>query len=140
MAYNIQTIFDNMDRMVKVKTRSEYEAYTNTFKERALTELKQVYEGDYATETKALVEDIFNTFVRRGKVRTNELISLNYFFIYYIFPTILSECPENGEAVCDALRDSYNTRFDANINYTTYDKLYDGFITKIFGIPIPGRN
>ena len=57
--------------------------------------------------------------------------------IYYVFPTILSE--ENGAAICDTLKDVWNSRFKCNISYTDYDSLMEGFQTKIFGIPI-GKN
>ena len=41
-------------------------------------------------------EDVFEGFKKFGKVRGADQMNLNYFMIYFVFPTILSE-EENGE-------------------------------------------
>lgn len=143
MKYNVGAIFDDATYMSKVKTKKEYENLTKNFKSNRLEYLKPLFESIDAAEDKAAVmtdetkqfsEDVFETFEKKGKVKGATQVTLNYFMIYYIFPTILSEREEDGKEICDALKGNWNATFKGcNIGYTDYDSIYKGFQTKIFG-------
>lgn len=143
MTYKIQEIFDNLAAMSRVKTKAGYESMTEDFKARNMANLQELFdhidnEGDKAAAMQTVAADFaqetFDTFAKRGKVKGTDQMNLSYFMIYYIFPTVLTARPEDGTAICDALKDAFNTRFKANISYTDYETLYNGFVTKIFGI------
>lgn len=139
MSYNVEKIFLDLARMSKVHSKADYEKYTKVFTDERYGELDDLVKADNLEEQCQLFcEDVFENYKKFGKVRGGDQMNLNYFMIFFVFPTILSN-EENGEAICDVLRDTWNKRFDCNVNYTDYDSLYDGFRTKIFGIPI-GKN
>ncbi|SDB31381.1 hypothetical protein SAMN02910298_01558 [Pseudobutyrivibrio sp. YE44] len=136
MSYNVNKIFEDVAYLSKVHTKKEYEAHTINFKEDRYGEFEALVKAsDVTAECKQFCEDVFAGFKKFGKVRGTDQMNLNYFMIYYVFPTILSE-EEKGQEICDNLKDVWNERFKCNINYTDYNSLYDGFQTKIFGIPI----
>lgn len=139
MGYNVEKIFEDCGYLSKVHSKKEYESHTNKFKADRYGELRNLVNAeDVAGETKIFCEDIFNAFKKFGKVRGADQMNLNYFMIYYVFPTILSE-EENGLVICDTIKDVWNAYFKCHISFTDYDNLMDGFQSKIFGIPI-GKN
>lgn len=139
MGYNIEKIFEDVAYLSKVHSKNDYESHTNRFKEDRYQELKALVEAsDVEAQAKVFCEDVFNSFKKFGKVRGAEMMNLNYFMIYYVFPTILSE-EEQGTEICDTLKAVWNDRFKSNISYTDYETLKEGFQTRIFGIPI-GKN
>ncbi len=139
MSYNVEKIFFNVAHMSKVHAKPAYEEMTREFKEDRYSEMSDlVHSQDVAKEAENFCEDVFEGFKKFGKVRGADQMNLNYFMIYFVFPTILSE-EENGEDICNILRDTWNKRFGCNINFTDYNTLYESFRTKIFGIPI-GKN
>ncbi len=139
MNYNVDKIFEDVAYLSKVHSKNEYEGNTRRFKLDRYEELSDlVHADDVETEAKRFCEDTFLAFKKFGKIRGAEQMNLNYFMIYYVFPTILCE-EQEGKVICDTLRDTWNTYFKCNINYTDYNTLYEGFQTKIFGIPI-GKN
>ena len=139
MGYNVNKIFEDVNYLSKVHSKKEYEAHTNKFKEDRYGELSTLVQAeDVQGECAKFCDDVFISFKKFGKVRGADLMNLNYFMIYYVFPTILAE-EENGKETCDILKDVWNNRFKSNISYTDYNTLMEGFQTKIFGIPI-GKN
>ncbi|MCR5581486.1 MAG: hypothetical protein K6F66_07835 [Pseudobutyrivibrio sp.] len=136
MEFNVVRIFEDVDRMSKVKTKKEYESYMNVFKSERLDMLKDYTEAeDKKAAAEVFCQAVEDEFKKFGKVRGGDMMNLNYFMIYFIFPAILSE-KEDGKESCDLLRDVWNDHFKASVNYTDYDSLMEGFRTKIFGIPI----
>lgn len=139
MSYNVNKIFEDVVYLSKVHSKSSYESNTNRFKEDRYPEFSDLVKADdVAAESQKFCEDVFLAFKKFGKVRAADLMNLNYFMIYYVFPTILCE-EQEGKVICDTLRDTWNSYFKSNINYTDYNTLYEGFQTKIFGIPV-GKN
>ena len=139
MSFEVRKIFEDLSHLSKVHTKKEYAAAMDMFRADRFSLLRDLTEsGDYAANSLVLCQDVQDEFKKFGKVRAAELMNLNYFMIYYVFPTILSE-EEKGAEICDTLRDVWNERFKCNINYTDYETLKEGFQTKIFGIPI-GKN
>ncbi|MCR5196666.1 MAG: hypothetical protein K6D38_10110 [Pseudobutyrivibrio sp.] len=139
MKYDIERIFDDYTFLGNVHTKAQYEDNTKLFLEKRYSGLKELVEAsDVASECQKFCQDVFETYKKFGKVRGRVQMNLNYFMIYYVFPSILTN-EENGKDICDALKDAWNQNFKCNINYTDYNTLYDGFQMKIFGIPI-GKN
>ena len=139
MGYNIEKIFEDHAYLSKVHSKGEYEAHTMKFKSDRYDLLASLVNADdVSAECQQFCEDVFLKFKKLGRIRGAEQMNLNYFMIYYVFPTILSE-EEKGEEICNTLRDTWNSRFKCNISYTDYETLFEGFQTRIFGIPI-GKN
>ena len=75
------------------------------------------------------------TFEKRGKIKGNVQMDLNFFMIYYVFPAILMTQSDDAKLMADTLCETWGKSFkDAKIGYTDYDKLYESFKEKIFGI------
>jgi len=139
MGYNVEKIFEDVDYLSKVHTKKDYEIQMNLFKEQRYELLNGLVEADdVQAEADVFCDDVTNAFKKFGKVRGSDLMNLNYFMIYYVFPSILSD-KEDGNRICDIIKDTWNNHFKSNINYTDYETLRDGFQMKIFGIPI-GKN
>lgn len=137
MGYNVDKIFADCAYLSKVHSKKQYESHSDRFKTERYQEFSAlVNSDDVETECKQFCEDVFMAFKKFGKVRGADQMNLNYFMIFYVFPTILSEEGERATKICDVLRDTWNSRFKANISYTDYNTLMEGFQTKIFGIPI----
>ena len=139
MSYNVNKIFEDVAFLSKVHNKAAYEKNTELFKEERYSEFAALVKAeDVSAEAQRFCEDVFMAFKKLGKVRGADQMNLNYFMIYYVFPTILCE-EQEGKAICDSLKDTWNSYFKCNISYTDYNTLYEGFQTKIFGIPI-GKN
>ncbi len=139
MGFNVEKIFADVAFMSKVKTKKDYEAHMEEFKSQRYELLNDMIKAeDVKAAASVFCGDVTGAFKKFGKVRGGDLMNLNYFMIYYIFPSILMN-EENGTEICDNIRDAWNEHFNANINYADYDSLMEGFRTKIFGIPI-GKN
>ena len=139
MSYNVNKIFEDVAFLSKVHNKAAYEKNTELFKEERYSEFAVLVKAeDVSAEAQRFCEDVFMAFKKLGKVRGADQMNLNYFMIYYVFPTILCE-EQEGKAICDSLKDTWNSYFKCNISYTDYNTLYEGFQTKIFGIPI-GKN
>ncbi len=140
MEFNVIGIFEDVDILSKVHAKKQYEANMNMFQEKRYGMLSQLVEAeDKAEASKALCDGVTSAFKKFGKVRGGDLMNLNYFMIYYVFPSILLKEGEAAVEICDTLRDTWNAHFKSNINYTDYDTLMEGFQLKIFGIPV-GKN
>ena len=142
MEFNVTKIFDGLKDLSSVRFKVDYESYTKHFKENGLEELSKLWNSEETIDERctSFVKATFDNYEKRGKIRGSIQMSLNYFAIYYIFPTILDEAGEDAKLICDTLRDNWNSAFKTNINYTDYKTLYDGFQMKIFGFPIPEKD
>lgn len=143
--HNISLLFDDKNIMMGKLNKKSYETFMNKFREKNANILEDIFseidsaaDGDAAIDEagKAFAEEIFNSFSKRGKIRGGVLAELELFMIHYVFPAILLMDNPNATRVCDAIRDSWNARFKRNINYTDYETIYSGFVTKLFGVPI----
>ena len=91
MAFNIDKIFESMESFSKISTKKEYEDRMNLFLSERYGELKELIEAeDTAAASKSFCDGVHEGFKRFGKVRIGDLMYLNYFLIYYIFPAILA--------------------------------------------------
>ena len=143
MGYNVEKIFEDAGQLSKVNNKKAYEANLEMFKDNRYKMLNDLVEADDSKlqeQAKQLCEDVTAAFKKFGKVRGGDLMNLNYFMIFYVFPSIL-QMEENEKAIriCDILKDTWNSHFKSNISYTDYETLAEGFQAKFFGMPI-GKN
>lgn len=145
MLHGIETIFDNKEKMIGHLKKKSYEENTKLFvkenghffremadyvgqakdKETAATEI-----GEYLAQA---VSTHFSN--KKGKMEPRSQVDLNFFMIYYVFPTILNMECEDSRTIADGICTVWRKRFkDSNIRYTDYDTLYGAFREKIFGI------
>ena len=93
---------------------------------------------------KRAAEEIADTLINRvekkfaskkGKIDSRTQVDLNFFMIYYVFPTILGTEHEYAKLIADSICSAWGKRFkESQIQYTDYDTLYGSFREKIFGI------
>ena len=137
MAFNISKIFESYEPFSRITTKKEYEDRMNAFLAERYAYLKELTEAtDTVAASNAFCDGVHEAFKKFGKVRTGTLMDLNCFLIYYIFPAILKNEGERALAICDTLRDTWNSRFKCDINYTDYDSLMIGFKKKLLGIAV----
>ena len=143
MGYNVEKLFEDAGKLSKVNNKKAYEANIEMFKSNRYELLNDLVDADDSqlqSQAKQLCEDVTAAFKKFGKVRGGDLMNLNYFMIFYVFPAIQqNEEKEKSIRICDILRDTWNQHFKSNISYADYDTLLEGFQTKIFGVPI-GKN
>ena len=119
MAFNIDKIFESYEPFSRITTKKEYENRMSTFQAERYAYLRELTEAtDMAVASNAFCDRVHEKFKKFGKVRTGELMDLNCFLIYYIFPSILKNEGERATEICDTLKDTWNKRFKCTINYT----------------------
>ncbi len=145
MLEGIETIFNNKEKMMSHLKKKNYETNTADFLQNNghfFDEMTTYIEQE--NDKEKAVDDIAETFVsaveksfsnKKGKVPANVQVDLNFFMIYYVFPTILKlEC-SSAKTLADKICQLWGDRFkDSKIQYTDYDTLYGSFRNKIFGI------
>ena len=137
MAFNIDKIFESYEPFSRITTKKEYENRMSTFQAERYAYLRELTEAtDMAVASNAFCDGVHEKFKKFGKVRTGELMDLNCFLIYYIFPSILKNEGERAASICNTLKDTWNSRFKCDINYTDYDSLMGGFKKRILGIAV----
>lgn len=138
MEFEVKKLFEDVDYLSGIHTKKDYEHNMNMFNERRYGYLDALVNAEnYEEKSNQLCEEVTEAFKKFGKVRGGDLMNLNYYMIYYIFPAIQqNEDKEKAIRICDSLRDAWNSHFKSGINYTDYETLMNGFQTKIFGIPV----
>ena len=143
MGYNVEKLFEDARKLSKVSNKKAYQSNMEMFNSNRYAYLKDLVDaGDdnLQTQAQSFCEEVTSAFKKFGKVRGGDLMNLNYFMIFYVFPAIQqNEEKEKSIRICDILRDTWNQHFKSNISYADYDTLLEGFQTKIFGVPI-GKN
>ena len=145
MLNGIENIFDNKNIMLKHLKKKSFEENTEAFKANYGHLFDEMFEYVGETEDKkAAAEEIANVFInavgkkfagKNGKVSGRDQVDLNFFMIYYVFPTILSYESDENKTIADAICNKWGDSFkDSKIQYTDYDSLYGSFRHKIFGI------
>ena len=143
MLQQVETIFENMAPMLKGLKKKTYEANMKQFREKnnefffsLMDQLKvgnkEVIARHLSNSFVAAVKQIFE---KNGKIKGNLQMDLNFFMIYYVFPSILMTQSDDAKLMADILCETWGKSFkDSKIGYTEYDKLYESFKEKIFGI------
>ena len=145
MLTGIENIFDNRNVMLKHLKKKSYEENTEFFKEKYGHLFDEMFEYVKEAEDKnAAADEVAKVFInavskkfagKNGKVSGRDQVDLNFFMIYYVFPTIIGYESENNKLIADAICNKWGASFkDSKIQYTDYDSLYGSFRHKIFGI------
>ena len=144
MLQGIEQIFSEKDEMLKHLKKKNFEKNTELFLGKYGQFFMEMSEYVGAAEDKegaakeigqCIVDAVKENFTnKRGKIDGRTQIDLNFFMIYYVFPTILST-GEYGTIIADGVRDMWKTNFkEGDIQYTDYETLHSSFKEKIFGI------
>lgn len=143
MLQQVETIFADMAPMLKGLKKKSYEANMKVFREKNNEFFFQLMDQLKAGNKEVIAQHLSNSFVaavkqifeKKGKIKGNVQMDLNFFMIYYVFPSILMTQSDDAKLMADTLCETWGKSFkDAKIGYTDYDKLYESFKEKIFGI------
>ena len=145
MLQGIEIIFEDRDKMMAHLKKKTYKEYTENFIQNHghyFEEMTTYVEGAKDKEAAAkeigecLASAVKKTFVnKKGKIGARTQSDLNFFMIYYVFPTSLSSGSEYAKTIADGVCEVWKSSFaNSDIGYTDYDSLYDSFREKIFGI------
>lgn len=147
MLDKVESMFDEMVPMLKKIKKKNYEQRMDEFREayghyfQEMLEYTDAKEGKEEKEeavgkiAEVFVEKVDKAAQVKGKINGRKQADMNFFMIYYVFPAILLTEHEWADAIADAICKRWGAVFkDSKIGYTTYDKLYDSFRNKIFGI------
>ena len=146
MLANVSSMFDNMTAMLKKLKKKSYE---ENYKQFWRTNMNYFFEmTDYvgaADNKDAAAEEIATIFVDsvhekfaagpKKKISGSVQTDMNFFMIYYVFPSILKTQHDDCKLIADTICAMWRIRFkNSEIGYTDYDTLYKSFKEKIFGI------
>ena len=145
MLQGIETVFDNKEKMIGHLKKKSYESNTKMFIEKNGHFFREM--ADYvgpAGDKEAAAEEIGKCLAeavktrfsnKKGVVEARTQVDLNFFMIYYVFPTILGMESEDSKMIAEGVRKVWKKSFkEGDIQYTDYDTLYGAFREKIFGI------
>ena len=143
MLQQVEAIFEDMAPMLKGLKKKSYEANMKTFREKNNEFFFEMMDQLKVGNKEVIAQHLSNSFVaavkqifeKNGKIKGNLQMDLNFFMIYYVFPSILMTQSDDAKLMADTLCETWGKSFkDAKIGYTDYDKLYESFKEKIFGI------
>ena len=143
MLNQVETMFDDMEKMIKKLKKKQYEESMENFMaayEAYFLEMETyMSENDPQTAAKEIsqvfVDAVKKRYEVKGKIKGYVQADLNLFMIYYVFPAILKRDHEHATLLADTLCETWGNSFkDSKIGYTDYDSLYKSFREKIFGI------
>lgn len=144
MLENAETMFDNMELMMKKLKKYSYEKNMKEFRERnnhfffeMIEHMAQAQNQEIAAQeiAETLAGSVQKRFAVKDKIGSRKQADLNFFMIYYVFPAILLTGNEAADKIADAICSEWGKRFkDSKIRYADYDTIYGAFREKIFGI------
>lgn len=149
MPEGMEHIFDRMPEMLrklkKASYKSNMEAFLEEHRHRFVRMILTAATSDDPGRTAGEIADAFVDCIEAayfpgGKRNARTRTDMTFFMIYYVFPAILKIGEEGGSGeaaaiMADALCGVWSDRIsDHRISYTTYDRLYETFREKIFGI------
>ena len=143
MLQQVETVFEDMAPMLKGLKKKTYEANMKVFREKNNEFFFSMMDQLKVGNKERIAQHLSNSFVaavkqifeKRGKIKGNQQMDLNFFMIYYVFPSILMTQSDDAKLMADTLCETWGKSFkDSKIGYTEYDKLYESFKEKIFGI------
>ena len=143
MLQQVEAVFENMAPMLKGLKKKTYEVNMKAFREKNNEFFFSLMDQLKIGNKEVIAQHLSNSFVnavkqiyeKRGKIKGNVQMDLNFFMIYYVFPAILMTQSDDAKLMADTLCETWGSSFkDSKIGYTEYDKLYESFKEKIFGI------
>ncbi len=82
--------------------------------------------SDIATKVKSQYE-------KRGRIKMDVGMDLNFMLIYYFFPYLLDKKDETADRFAQIFRDRWNKVMGCNISYAPREDIAAGFKKKLFG-------
>ena len=143
MLQQVESIFENMAPMLKGLKKKSYETNMKAFREKnnefffgLMDQLKMGNKEVIAKHlSNSFVMAVKQIFEKNGKIKGKLQMDLNFFMIYYVFPSILMTQSDDAKLMADTLCETWGNSFkDGKIGYTDYDTLYESFKEKIFGL------
>ena len=146
MLDHAEMMFDGMKYMIHNLRKASYQENMEIFREKngqffqeMIQYVKQSSDGEAAAKEIAdcITDAVKNSFSKKGKVHSRTQVDLNLFMIYYVFPAILLTESEDATMIADHIRDTWAAKFkNSDIQYADYDRIYESFQERMFGIPI----
>ncbi len=144
MLDHIEVIFREMEIMMKKLKKASYEKNMKEFREKhnhyfceMIEYIDSEADKDAAAEhiAKVFIDAVENSFSHNGKIKAYIQVDLNLFMIYYVFPAILLTEHQDADRICEMICRTWNGTFrESEIQYESYDKIYEAFRDKMFGI------
>lgn len=146
MLANVSSMFDNMPVMLKKLKKKSYEEKYKQFWRTNMNYFFEMTDIVGAAENKeTAAEKVAEIFVgaveekfavgAKKKISGSVQTDMNFFMIYYVFPSILKTQHDDCKLIADTICAMWRIRFkNSEIGYTDYDTLYNSFKEKIFGI------
>ncbi|WP_122643560.1 hypothetical protein [Luxibacter massiliensis] len=145
MLQGIETIFDDKEKMMRKLKKKSYESNSKEFMERNGHFFREMTEYIGRAENKeaaaleigeALAGAVKKRFAgKKERIDGRTQVDLNFFMIYYVFPSILGTGHPDSNAIAEGVRTVWDRSFKgSNIKYADYDTLYESFHEKILGI------
>lgn len=144
MLENVASMFDNMPDMLKKLKKKTYEQRMKEFRAKHAPCMEEMTSYVDKAENKeqaaqkvadSFVSHVHSCFEVKGKIKSRTQADMNFMMIYFVFPAILMTEHENAGLIADTICSTWGNSFkDSKIGYTTYEKLYESFREKIFGI------
>lgn len=145
MLQGIETMFDDKEKMLKHLKKKSYEENTELFEREYGHYFHEMAEylaknGDKETAAEEIAECLIQAVKKKftnkkGKIDSRTQVDLNFFMIYFVFPSILKMEGEDAKLLADNICTMWGENFtESNIKYADYETLYGSFREKIFGI------
>ena len=113
MLNGIETIFDNTTQMLRHLKKKSFEKNTQDFIDSYGHYFREMTEYvDSISDKERAAEEIADTLINRvekkfaskkGKIDSRTQVDLNFFMIYYVFPTILGTEHEYAKLIADSI-------------------------------------
>ena len=143
MLQQVEAMFADMAPMLKGLKKKKYEINMKEFREKNNEFFFQMMDQLKVEKKDVVAKHLSNSFVnavkqiyeKRGKIKGSLQMDLNFFMIYYVFPSILMTQSDDAKLMADTLCETWGNSFkDVKIGYTDYETLHESFKEKIFGI------
>lgn len=144
MLEHVESMFDGMSDMMKKLKKASYEKNMGTFREKndhfflemiAYVEQAEDRDEAFLLIAQTYVNKVKDAFTMKGHIKSRKQVDLNFFMIYYVFPALLLTENEYADHIAKSICNLWGATFkDSKISYANYDKLYNSFREKIFGL------
>lgn len=146
MLNGIGCMFDDIAGMLKRLKKKNYEENSKKFWRENMEYFFEMTDYVAAADDKEsaakeiaaiLADEVEAKFAvgAKKKIPKAMQVDINFFMIYYVFPSLLKTQHEDCRLIADSICAEWKVRFkNSEIGYTDYDTLYGSFKEKIFGL------
>lgn len=145
MLDQIETMFDGYEKKLVFTThkKKSYDGFLEEFRREhghfftEMTRLTGASDDKERTAdeiAQAVIDGVNRKYRKWGRVSGRRRADLNFFLIYYVFPSLLLTGHPDAELIADHLRDTWNREMKEQISYTSYEQIRESFHDKILGL------